>query len=599
MVEASINVKRACLAALLATATVPGSALAQDTSGVLTRDQIERPDLAPPDSRAAPRRVVVEGGIERPPCPLDEPRYAGVRIAVNDVVFAGMERLPGVDLSPAYAPFRGGTHPISVICSIRDQATAILREQGYLAAVQVPPQRVEDGTVRFDVLLGRMVAAYVRGDVGRSEGAIVGYVERIRDQEVFNAREAERYLLAMRDLPGYDVRLVLKPAGTGPGELIGELFVERRTFDIDFNVQNLGSRAIGRWGGLVRANFYGLTGLADRTTISAFSTADFEEQQVYQLAHDFRVGTGGTAIGARVAYALTRPDVGAANDNSNSRIEGKTLLATVEASHPLSISRAGELRLAGGLELVNQDVDFGPALLSRDRLRVAFLRLDHSAIDGGSLARGGLFSAAEPKWRSEASLEVRKGLSIFGASEGCGIGGARCAPGSVTPIEFEGDPQAFVVRATGYFELRPAPKVALSVAPRVQYASKPLFAFEEFSAGNYTIGRGYDPATLTGDSGLGAAAEIKVGSLIPQNERAFALQPFAFVDAAKVWNEGTTLFGGGDDSLVSAGGGVRGAWGRNLRFDLTAAKPLSRLDPTRPRGDLRVLLSITARLWPW
>ena len=35
--------------------------------------------------------------------------------------------------------------------------------------------------------------------------------------EIFDRRRAERYLLLARDLPGYNVQLVLKPAGTGPG----------------------------------------------------------------------------------------------------------------------------------------------------------------------------------------------------------------------------------------------------------------------------------------------------------------------------------------------------------------------------------------------
>ena len=53
------------------------------------------------------------------------------------------------------------------ICEIRDRAATILREAGYIAAVEVPEQRIADGTVRFQVLMARLVGLRVRGDAGR------------------------------------------------------------------------------------------------------------------------------------------------------------------------------------------------------------------------------------------------------------------------------------------------------------------------------------------------------------------------------------------------------------------------------------------------
>ena len=46
----------------------------------------------------------------------------------------------------------------------------------------------------------------------------------------------------------------------------------------------------------------------------------------------------------------------------------------------------------------------------------------------------------------------------------------------------------------------------------------PLLAFEEFTAGNYTVGRGYDPATLSGDSGVGVTAELRGPRLMPMKQ---------------------------------------------------------------------------------
>ena len=60
-----------------------------------------------------------------------------------------------------------------------------------------------------------------RGQAGRLSG-------QADEDEYFDRNKAERYLLLARDLPGYNVQLTLKPAGTGPGELVGEVAVLRR-----------------------------------------------------------------------------------------------------------------------------------------------------------------------------------------------------------------------------------------------------------------------------------------------------------------------------------------------------------------------------------
>jgi hemolysin activation/secretion protein len=153
--------------------------------------------------------------------------------------------------------------------------------------------------------MARVVSVQVRGDAGRSERTIAGFLQALTAMPVFNEREAERYLLLARDLPGYDVRLTLRPAGGAAGEVIGEVAVLYRPYEVDFSLQNYGSRDVGRFGGQLRAQIYGLTGLGDRTTLGAYVTADLEEQQVVQLFHDFALGNQGLRIAGRVTHAWT------------------------------------------------------------------------------------------------------------------------------------------------------------------------------------------------------------------------------------------------------------------------------------------------------
>jgi hemolysin activation/secretion protein len=584
------RIRRTLYLPLVVALAVPAVTQAQTVAP--TREEIERSRVDPVE-RGRATALTVEGEVERAPCPLADPQFQGLQFTLAEAEFSGLQGLSPDLLRPAYADYVGRTLSVAAVCDIRDRAATLLREAGYLAAVQVPPQRIDNGVVRFDVLLARLVGIQVRGDAGRSERTIAGYLEKIRDQPVFNIRQAERYLLLARDLPGFDVRLTLRPAGGAPGDVIGEVAVLHRPVDLDVNIQNFGARETGRFGGLARLQLNGLTGLGDRTTISAFSTADFREQYVLQAGHAFRIGREGLTLSGDITFAWTRPDIGALD------LRSETMVGLVEASYPLVRSQARNVLLSGGFNFVDQDVRVPGLLLSRDRLRVLYARVDYDAVDPGSIASIAGYSLVEPRWRVGASLELRQGISILGASNGCGAGFVNCAPPNPALSRVEGDPTAFVARASGFAEFRPTPRLAFSIAPRAQYAPDPLLAYEEFSAGNYTVGRGFDPGALSGDSGLGFQSEVRIGSIVPRSRDALAFQPFGFFDLGLVWNEDAAFAGLDPQDLYSAGGGVRVSYGDRARLDVAVAVPLNRTAFQAERGDARVLVSLTAKLLPW
>jgi hemolysin activation/secretion protein len=535
-----------------------------------TREEVERPSPRTAEPRS---RLSVEGGVERAPCALAGEAFRDIRFTPRSVTFGGLKEMSAEALRPAFEPFLGREQPVAVICEIRDRAATLLRDSGYVAAVEIPEQRIAGGDLRLEVLMAKLVAIRVRGDAGRAERTIARYLEKLTGQEVFNRYRAERYLLLARDLPGYDVRLALKSAGAAPGEVIGEVTVRRQPGSLELNVQNFGARALGRWGGLVRGQLYGLTGLGDRTSLAVFSTAELREQQTVQLG-----------------------DL----DDPALVIEARTLLATFEATYPFVRTQAASLRGAAGLDLVDQRVRFNGLKLSRDELRVAFVRLDLDRIDRASLGVRAGYGAAEPRWRFGARAELRQGLGLLGASTPCGPAFARCvAPGAVPLSRLEGDPSGTLLRFEAYGEYRPRPKLTLAAAVRAQYSGDPLLSFEQYSAGNYTIGRGYDPGALLADRGVGFQAELRYGSLATPAPRKLAWQAFAFFDAARVGEAGRIPVLVGGRSLASAGAGLRAALGDGARLEAILAVPLERAGLQASRGDPRLLISFTTRLWPW
>lgn len=578
------------MTAMAGAALLAAPAMAQQAApGAPTREEL-RPDQRLAPAQPGPSRLTVDGGIEHAPCPLADPSQANVVVNFTDVRFNGLGPISPDALRDSWSDQAGHDVPVAILCTIRDRAATALRAMGYLAAVQLPPQRIEKGgTISFDILMAKLVGIEVRGDAGHSEKLIAALLEKLKDEPLFNMRQAERTLLLARDLPGYDVRLTLRPTGTAPGEVIGLVQVARQQLRVDANVQNWGSHNVGRFGGLLRAQINDITGMGDSTTLALFNTFDTREQTVLQAGHSMALGVSGLRGNIDFSYAWSRPDV------LNGGLKSETMILTAGLSYPLIRRQTTSLLLSGGIDFVDQDVEALGVPLTRDRLRVLFARAEADLIDPGSLASTDGWSAAAPRWRIGGYIEARHGLSGLGASEGCGPAPifAGCLPPDVPPSRITGDPSAFVLRAGGNAQFRPFPKLTISIAPRAQYSPDPLLSFEEASAGNYTVGRGYDPGSLIGDSAVGYSYELRYGSLQPRGERDLALEPFAFFDAMWVWNHDAP-----DSRLYSTGAGVRGQWGRVGRFDMTLAMPLRNV-AGHERGDWRLLLSFTAQLLPW
>lgn len=574
-------------------ALIAPAVLAQDVRPP-TREELTVPQERPEQRQGT--TLTIDGQMERRACALDNPDYADLVVTLQGVTYTGADHAADVALAKAHEGYLGRELPVRALCDIRDRAAALLNDAGYLAAVEIPPQSLGDGIAEMRVVLGRLVAVRARGDTRGAEAVLSGYLQRLVGQPVFNINEAERYLLLANDVPGMEVRLSLRAAEGGePGDLVGEVAVLRDEFALDANVQNWGSKALGRYAGLVRAEAYGLTGLGDRTSVTLFSTLDFEEQQTLQIAHDMRLGGEGLTLGGSLTLGWTEPDA-----LPGFEITSDTVLVNLETSYPFVRRQEASLWGAIGFDLIDQDVEFAGTALSRDRVRTAYIRSQFLLMDEGSVHRRSGYTPYEPRSLVAGSIELRQGLGMLGANDDCRPNLNACVTGgAVPPARIEQDPTPTLLRAEVSAEYRPVPLLLLDFDLRAQVSGNPLPAFEEFSGGQYSIGRGYDAGAIIGDSGFGASFEIGYGSLVPTSLEDLATQPFVFLDYARVWNKDPSLAFNDSDELVSIGAGLRLRRGANLQGDLVVAVPLRRLDFQTRRNDVRFLFSLTARLLPW
>ena len=528
----TIAAKGAGAAALMIALTMPSMASAQ-ALGAPTREELQRDQLET-ELRSDANSLSVANQVERAPCPLAAPQFAELTFTFTRAEFSGLSGVDPELLAPVWSEFVGQEISVATICEIRDRAATLLRAQGYLAAVQVPEQKIGEGTVKFDAVLARIKSVQVRGDAGNSTAILQRYLAKLEGQSVFNTNDAERYLLLARDIPGLDVRLTLQPLpaeqGGQPGDVVGVFDVAAQQLVVDANLQNFGSQAVGRFGGLVRLRVNGLTGQGDETMLSAYPAQDWDEQVVVSGHHEFRVGSEGLTLGASGTLAYTEPDIPGPD-----LFRSETFVGSLYARYPLLRSQSQNVTVSGGADFINQDVSFAGSDFTEDNLRVGFLRADYAGIDRDSINGKGGYSANEPRMGYGAALEVRQGFDILGASPGCGVGFVNCtAVGASVPSRLDADPSGFLLRGETYADFRVTPEFGLRAMMRFQYSPDPLLSYEQFSGGNYTVGRGYDPGAIIGDSGIGVQFEAFYGSLIPDTPDEAAVQPFVFFDLAGV-----------------------------------------------------------------
>jgi hemolysin activation/secretion protein len=572
----------------VAAMSFPALALAQVTPApapapqLPSRAQVEQP--APPAEDTATTRVSGRGALATPPCPLAGSPLT-VRITSVRFVAAGRDQLPEpiARVLAGIGSSRGAEQPLSAVCTVRDSANAALTRAGFVASVQVPPQEITDGTLTLSVVLARIVEVRVHGEAGRYRTILADAIERLRALDPLNEREAERLLLLTGDVPGLDLQLALRPAGGAPGDVIGDLNVVTQRVSVLGNVQNYGSRQLGRETGYARIDVNALIVPGDTLYIGGSTTAQLREQQVAQAGYRAILNGSGLSAGPRLTYAWSRPDVGPADLRSRSIIGG------FDITQPIVRSLRSNLFATVGVEAVEQQIRFygagGSSPVNLDRLRVVYGRVDarfsERRLDGlESFSIGG-------------AIEFRKGLDILDATKR----GQQTDTGYF-PSRPEGDPTATIIR-TSVSTLGRIDR-AFSVAHSVlgQWANNPLLNFDEQALGNLTVGLGYDPGANSADRFLGVHSEARFDFNLLKG---VDLQLYAFGDNVWIWNL-DSFSNENDRHLRSVGAGVRARLPGPMLLEVTYARPLDvalSIDaPERRRATDRVLVSLTAQISP-
>jgi hemolysin activation/secretion protein len=477
---------------------------------------------------------------------------------------------PPEALRATYADLLDKAGDASNLCMIRDRAAEALFDRGLLARVEIPAQTINGGAVTLEVIEAHIVNVNVRGDPGGAGPALEQYAQKLRGMAPFDVNRVQRYVLLASDLPGMKVRASVRPSPGGErGAVDLDLNVERDAEDLIVNVQNLQAKATGRFGGLLRYDLNGESRYGEQTSLVFYRTLR-NEQWVVQGLEEARLGGEGWVVRAGLAYGESHP-----GDSLKALgLKSRSLVANIEAAYPLVRRRRENITLAAGFEVINQDTRIGGgARLINDDLRVVYARAqgDQTAYWWGY--RPIVLSG---------EVGIRRGIEGFGATD----------EGDRLLSRAQARPGAWVASAEGRLLAVVSPRVSVVARVNWQYADQPLTAYEEFAAGSLTVGRGYDPAYISGDRALAGSFEVHAGPFQPRAGWAFS--PFVFFDVAQTHDRDSQ---GLKQTVKSVGAGVQIPLRERWVLDVIYAEPLDKraIDRKTPPG--RLLVNLTARFF--
>ena len=507
--------------------------------------------------------------VPAPTAVLPPEQAARIRFVLRGVSIDGSTVYQSSSFTSLYSSLVGKEVSLLDIYRLRDAITAKYRAAGYvLSQAIIPPQRIEGGIVRVQVIEGYVGSVRLEGDVADPRGLIKAMAEKITQSRPLRVAVLERYVLLIGDLPGVSVRTVLRPSPNTPGASDLVVIISRKAFSGTLEADNRGSLAIGPYQFSARGRANSLLGLDEETDVQLATTQRIKELEYLSVRHEETLNAEGLRLDLSAIASQSQPEVAIAPLDPL----GRDQIYTVRLSEPLIRSRSDSFTLGGGFTYLDQSVDLAGAPFSRDRTRFLFLDASYDFADtalGDARPATTIFQAV-----------VSHGLDILDAT--------RTGSPDLSRANGNSDFTKLNLQATRIQSI--APRVSLAIAAAGQISGDALLSSQQFGLGGAQFGRGYEPSELTGDQG--AAVDIE-GRYSPPIWPVLSPQLYAFYDVGIIWLNAPLAGERRGDSLASAGLGFRFTFAHHLNAEFELAKPLTRDIASRGNKDVRPLFTVS------
>ncbi len=481
-------------------------------------------NVPPPSPTPGPQFEFSIPAPQRGPVPraVDE-----IEFDVSDVQVHGATMFPPEAFKPLYQPLIGTKAHLSDIIGVADKIEALYRAHGYvLTRAYVPPQTVSSGVFQINVVEGYVKATAVSGGDDATRERVEAYIEPVTQERPATLASMERGLLLSNELPGTTAAGLLRPSPTEPGASDLLVSLQQDPWDITFYTDNRGAAITGSWtiGGQTILNT--LPYVPGQFMLDFSGTPGFETRNLLQANYVVPVGLNGALFKVLGVHAHGQPAALGGALVSDSNALGARL------SYPLMVTRPTRLTVEGGLTIQEAVVAAAtppvagpglvppPATFDDDHWREVDVALTWEQ-------RGLIYDST-----TGMTIGVTQGLDLFGAR-------------STSPFNASLSPPPYLGAAAGgstgftkytlvvnHDQPLKGP-VSLNFHGLAQWSVERLVIGEQTSFGGSGIGRGYDPASLAADAGMGIASELRYDTHFPEYKIDTA-QFYYFFDAARV-----------------------------------------------------------------
>lgn len=484
------------------------------------------------------------------------------RFVLTGLTIDGVSAYPLKQLAPLYSNYLTREVAIEDLVKVAQAITDKYRADGYFLSRAVVPPQAPGGHARIRVYEGYIDQVEVTGDAAPAVEALLSGVSGRRPLRLV---DLERGLTLARDLPGVRPSSRIEPNLDDPArhKLVVVAGLKRWTGSV--YVDNRGARTLGPVQANVRLARNGVVTSGDQLALSVLTVPNDPGEYVQADVAYGAPLAGETRL--RVAASASRSRQGSAPLNNSVGTESQSV--SLRLSHPLVRDRKHAVWAAVSLDGRHVEQSYRNGGAYRDDLRV--VRASVQADSGTN--------------RSSVSgyAQVSRGLQVLGAT--------RTPSRDHSRFDADGGFWKVNVGASHYRDL--GKRMGVYVATDAQWSPNPLLLSEEFAPGGLPYGRAYNYAEISGDSGVGAMAELRYGFAPKKAGPVTFVQAYAFVDGAKVWNK-ASAYSLRSAALSSAGGGLRVTVNNKITARVEAAKPLTRTPYETSDKDWRVFAAISA-----
>ena len=416
------------------------------------------------------------------------------------------------------------------IYEIAQKITNKYRSDGYiLSKAIVSSQQIQNGKVHIRVYEGYIDNIQIKGPVRGPRKLLNTYRKEILRSRPLRARDLERYLLLIDDLPGVSAKSALVPSEDKLGASDLTLTFKDKAFAGQVGTDNRGSEFNGAHQFPVEVNTNSLSGeYKDKGTQGAMASQ----------AEDFLFMNASTGLpvsqaGTRLFFSSSIIRSKQSSTFERFEVGGDRSAITMRLTYPFLRSHSENLVAHLGFSSREPAINILGTVNSEDRQRALDMGISYTAAD--RYMGINLFQ-----------FNLSKGMNIFDATE--------LDSQKFLRAQKKNDSTKVNGRFMRLQNL--APDWSLLGAMSWQYDFDKLPVPEEFGADKARFGRAYGSSKIASNQGLAFNLELQK-TLRPKGDYLSNLQLYGFFDYGSVWNEFETSAGNKREDRTSAGIGMR------------------------------------------